>query len=113
MTPGKEHLKYFEDLEKKQVRMFGDACDSGVWSHSPELKTMIRNHVKALASIYKMKTERWDTGSSVEFFIPFEMESSTYVGVTLKVSLNRTGHLSEFFSIDIFRSVQSGTPFKR
>ncbi|RLB78626.1 MAG: hypothetical protein DRH24_14090, partial [Deltaproteobacteria bacterium] len=109
--PEKEAAKTLEYWYEKQTRIYGDACDMGLWSN-PELKQILRQACRRLAKVYKGKTTRWVNGSSWECFIPFEQEGKQFVGAFYRVSYNRTRRRKAYFSIDIFKAYFSIDIFK-
>jgi hypothetical protein len=87
--PAKENLIYFEDLEKKQTRLWDDACDIGIdLTGRAGVKTAARENLLALMATYAYKMDRGILSSLTEIFIPFEFDADAgkYIGVNLTVS---------------------------
>jgi len=87
----KESLIFFEELAKKQTRIFPDACDSGYLLNSPEEKALIRAHLCKLMATYKYvaKTHPMrssDSHKEVVIGIPVEEENKRMFGIELTVS---------------------------
>jgi hypothetical protein len=86
--PGREELRYFEDLAKKQERIWLDAADEGVIIDE-KTQTEARKHIKELLDIYKAEISKGPgKDTTTTMFIPFEEDDvglGTYIGVIFKI----------------------------
>ena len=133
--PSKENLIYFEELAKKQLPLFKDACDYGIkigrHADTPfRVKDEARENLMALMQVYKYKLTRPNTArhpydtdfatcSKTELFIPFEREEGFYIGVKLTVHFDTyTGYhafnneYTETLTIDITRHAQKESGYR-
>ena len=84
--PGREEVKYFEELENKQERIWSDSADAGVLMNEEKDLTEARKHIKELLDIYKSKiTKGPGKDTTTEMFIAFEQENGWYLGETLTI----------------------------
>jgi hypothetical protein len=106
MFPCKEELIYFEEMMRKQVRIWNDSCDVGYRIICPSVKAVARRQLMALMEFYKGKVTRMlhkPSDTSTEVFIPFEFEDDMAIGVMLVVnymSFDRRNQREEWFSIE-------------
>ena len=122
MAPGKENLIFFEDLAKKQIQIYPDACDYGIIikngafnRDSANLKEQINFHARALTEIYKSVRTVWTNGASLDLKIPFEIDEwREFVGVNVRLGfhIDRKKNI-QFLSIDINHGqLGFSSPFK-
>jgi hypothetical protein len=113
--PNKEELIFFEELAKKQQRIYPDAADYGILLNrygiqinrygiqtGGNLKDQARNNLMKLMTSYGYKQDKWSNGTTTKIFIPIEIDEGLYSGETLIVSFNKLGN-KEFLSVDIGR----------
>lgn len=115
-SPEKESLIYFEELAKRQKRIYPDAVDSGVLLDTDDgVKTEeARAEIKKLLNVYGGKIVKYHGGSSTEIFIPFEEDEGQMSGVVLSVSYNNDpARKLSFLSIDITRKAMSEKDAKK
>ena len=84
--------------------------DCGIWNNK-NVRNKIRAACEKLRQTFRGKSCRGNWGSSWECFVPFETNGDIYIGVRVRVSLNKTKR-SSFFSIDIDHSQTDKNPFR-
>lgn len=111
--PAKEELIYFENLEKKQGRIYPDAADYGVKMDEID-RDEARKNLMILMKTYGYKYDQWGTkgkdwGTETQVFIPIEQEEPGAVsGELLVVWFNRDHRLDlEFLTIQTERKILS------
>lgn len=120
--PGREEVKYFEDLEKKQERIWHDSIDQG-YIVDDKKQTEARTQIKELLDIYNAKiTKGPGKDTTTEMFIPFEQDEGYYKGVILRIyyhegGKNRTdshkpGYDPSYLSIEEIRHRQKDFKYK-
>ena len=114
--PCKEEYIAFEQLERRQHRIYPDACDHGILVSEIANIGEIRQNLNELIAMHKADRSyfaiTWGNGKSVEMFIPFEIDDGVERGVILSVvkTMVRTG---DFLSISITRFSRPYTPTKK
>lgn len=137
--PNKESLIFFEELAKKQLPLYKDACDYGIKigrnaDAGQNVKDEARDHLQALRETYKNELTRpydkarypydvdWKSVTRTTMFIPFEKDEGYFIGVRLTVYFERytnnrlLGSANgkepvEVLTIDISRHAQKENPF--
>lgn len=110
--PCKEEYVAFEQLARRQERIYNDAADMGIPLAKVENITTLRAQLKELMSFYRnafpqhYKAVDICRYKSVEMFIPFEQDGPVLAGVTLSVTFNEDRKVKGggFISIDIQRA---------
>ena len=115
---GDNYFFYFEDIAKKQKRIYPDACDIG-YIYPEEEKEKLTTALRELREIYKNTAESWgkpypNTGGwSCTMFIPFEIDKGMYSGVQLTVEAHRdVGRKINFVRVDIQRKLSKEDGYK-
>jgi hypothetical protein len=89
--PAKEDLIYFEELERKQERIYPDAADEG-FIIDDKKQAEARKHIKELLDTYNAKiTKGPGKDTTTEMFIPFEQDEDFYMGVIMKIYYHEGG----------------------
>jgi len=101
----REQLKFFEDLQSKEVRIFNDSADTGI-NLNDDNKPIIREHFKELNEWLEV-SDRWTAPGQWmrTWWLPVEREGSMTSGY--KITINHfKGKGKEFISIDINRTTR-------
>lgn len=111
MIVGIEYLKTLEFWAPKQERIYGDACDCGLWARpGSKLEGILRKAIHGLCKVYRHEVQRWGRadrqGTTILTFVPFEKDGDEIVGVLVRVAQCPTRR-SQFISIDFSRDVWS------
>lgn len=126
--PAKENLIFFENLDKRQERIYQDACDVGI-DLTRLIKDEARENLMALMKVYKYELTRpdharhphdtdWMKCSTTTLFIPFEQDEGRYVGVKMTIDFMTIAYLAgkkvdkEFLTIDIRRHAQKDSGYQ-
>lgn len=118
MIAGKEQIVFFETLAKKQEQIYSDSCDCGIRvEDNRNLFDEICKNISELKTIYKNTVKSWGNpaicwGKNITFFIPTEIDGSTYIGFNIKISFNSDKRKNvKFFAININSSNTNKNPF--
>lgn len=108
--PRKEEFIEFEQLARRQHRIFPDACDYGLLIEEFDVDRMRANLVSMMEvfrnPVYNYKAEQWHTGKSIEFEIPIEEDDGQVFGYHFKLSSHDVGITRPMFiTIDIKHGV--------
>jgi hypothetical protein len=121
--PGREELKFFEELEGKQKRIWPDSADVGVLMNEDKDLAEARTHIKELLDTYKSKiTKGPGKDTTTEMFIAFEQEAPWYLGETLRIyyhdggknktNPNAPGYDPRYLDIETKRDRQKESGYK-
>jgi hypothetical protein len=110
--PCKEEFVMFEQLERRQKRIYAEACDYGVPLGDIKDVPALRSALNSMLGVFKKPRHHYNAvtwgdailgGKSVEFFIPIEYDGDMESGYQFKVSFCIDRHVSGggFISIDI------------
>ena len=100
MSVGKEEIAALGQLRDRQVRIYGDACDVGVWE-TPAVKKTIRRALEGLRELEGGTARKWATGSSYTTRCGFEIDGDRVSGVQVCVSRCVTRDKRAFYCIDM------------
>lgn len=109
MGVGKEALRTLEDLARKQVQIYDDAADVGIFE-TDEIRQQVRDSLAELRSLEGGESDSWGDGyqggTSYKTRLGFEVDDGQVHGVLVEVSRNvdRKRLASPFFFISITRS---------
>lgn len=91
----KEHAHAFEDVAKKQSRIFNDACDYGYaynTNNVPEDIKLLIHYVDDLKGSELLRSrEEWDHGVTVVIRIGWEIDEGDECGTQYTISFNYFG----------------------
>lgn len=113
----KEEAYVFEDIARRQKRIYPDACDVGVRINSPKdpLALSVKDALKGLEGL-KQKRTSWGEptdscrGVEVTVRIPWEMEDGFYFGTEYRIAYHQDKSRNIYFisvDTDSFRSKES------
>lgn len=109
--PLKENFIHFEILERRQRRIYADACDFGV-QITDEERLEAREKLMELMEFFGYKMERWGDrvsgrsyGSTTRIFMPVERDGNAFGGMALEVTFTYdAGRKIQFLSIKSYHS---------
>lgn len=113
--PHKEELIFIEQLANRQQRIYGDACDYGVYLSPGEL-SMLRANVKLLKIFYGgynwvCNTRNASQSAVNNIQIPFEVENGKARGVVVSVNVvQEKGRTWASIGISTFSKPQHEVP---
>lgn len=104
----KEEIRYLEDLAKQQVRIYSDACDTGVLA-TPEIKRDMRDILETLLSLEGSKVIGRQNDSfcvSRDYHLEIQWSKSEWTAISVAY-INDKRAKKEFFTVDGFWNFSS------
>lgn len=98
----KEEAHIFENIAKKQKRIYNDAADFGYPYNTKSIPQEVKNVFETISSLTKIDKEypdetpfirnrqQWKDGVSVDVIIFWEQDEGYYRGTKYTISFNRT-----------------------